>query len=204
MIELKPLTPVAAGHLRLVFDHPHEPDLLIKVMRPEMIEKRWGGPKRWYKRIPRALHYSGFLRELGEYVGLHARNPDGNAPVARTLGIVETDYGIGLVVERVRGPDGRPAPTLETLVRRDGITDAIRAHVATLHAELERYNVIVGDMHPGNLVYGADSRGGPRLVLIDGFGEKNVFPRNTLSRWMNQRHLRGWRARLARKLARLV
>ena len=149
MIELKSSTPVASGHLRLVYDHPMQRDCLIKVMRPEMIAKRWGGAGRWYKRIPRAQHYTGFVRELKEYIGLHARFPDGTPPIARTLGIIETDIGLGLVVERVRGGDDQPGPTLESIVRREGMAPWIVAALETFRADLFRYNVIVGDMHPG-------------------------------------------------------
>jgi hypothetical protein len=204
MIDLKPLTPVAAGHLRLVYDHPAQRDCLIKVMRPEMVAKRWGGARRWYKRIPRAQQYTGFVRELKEYVGIHARFPDGKPPIARTLGVVETDHGMGLIVERVRGPDEKPGPTLEALVKRHaGVPPWLEQALVEFFADLERYNVIVGDMHPGNLVYGEDSRGGPRLVLIDGFGEKNFIPRCTLSRAVNRWNTRRWVERLRRKMARL-
>ena len=201
MIELKSSTPVATGHLRLVYDHPSQRECLIKVMRPEMVAKRWA---RWYKRIPRARHYTGFVRELKEYIGLLARYPDASPPIARTIGIVETDIGVGLVVERVRGPDDQPGPTLEALVRRERMAPWIAAALAKFRDDLFRYNVIVGDMHPGNLVHGTDSRGGPRLILIDGFGEKHVFPHCTLSRTLNAWNTRRRYAKLERKLQRLL
>lgn len=205
MIELKSLTPVASGHLRLVFDHPIERDCLIKVMRPEMIAKRWGGARRWYKRLPRAVHYTGFVRELKEYIAIHARFPGANPPIARTLGVVETDFGLGLVAERVHDPRNAPGPTLEALVRAHrGLPAWLDQALDALVADLLRYNVIVGDMHAGNVVFGADSRGGPRLVMIDGFGEKHVVPICTLSRIANQRNTRRLGARLRRKIERIL
>src|SRR5690349_19836104 len=142
MIELKSSTPIAAGHLRLVYDHPSQPECLIKVMRPEMVAKRWA---RWHKRVPRAQHYTGFVRELKEYIGLQARLPGASPPIARTLGVVETDIGLGLIVERVRGDDGKPGPTLESIVRRDGMAPWVVAALEKFRADLFRYNVIVGD-----------------------------------------------------------
>jgi len=56
--------------------------------------------------------------------------------------------------------------------------------------------VIVGDMHAWNIVYGSDSRGGPRLILIDGFGEKNIIPMASMSRRFNARNT----ARLYRRM----
>jgi len=45
--------------------------------------------------------------------------------------------------------------------------------------------VIAADLHAWNVVYGEDSRGGPRLVMIDGFGEKNIVPHCSMNRAHN-------------------
>jgi PhoP regulatory network protein YrbL len=37
-------------------------------------------------------------------------------------------------------------------------------------------------------------------VLIDGFGEKNILPRNSISRWLNSRNTR----RLFRRLRKVL
>jgi len=81
MIELRTRTPIAIGQLRQIFEHPSDPGLLIKVVRPEAIAARWGGARRWYKRIPRALHYTGYVRELKEYIAIQARAPQGRLVV---------------------------------------------------------------------------------------------------------------------------
>jgi len=201
MIELSTRTPIAIGQLRKIYQHPDAPDLLIKVIRPEAIVARWGGARRWYKRIPRALHYTGYVRELKEYIAIQARTRDGNPPIARMVGIVHTDLGLGLVSEKVRDDSGAPGPTLAKLYEHNrGFTPGIEQALAVFLRDLQACNVIVGDLHAWNLVYGSDSRGGPRLVLVDGFGEKNIVPANSISRafnrWNNGRLYRRMRQQL--------
>jgi hypothetical protein len=180
-------SPLAVGQLRQIFQHPHEPDLLVKVLRPDAIARRWGAGVRWYKRLPRARHYTGYVRELKEYIATCARHPDRHAPIARIVGLAPTDLGLGLVVEKVRGSDGALAPTLATRYATEGgFSAAIEQDLAEFVHGLLACNVIVGDLHAWNLVYGTDSRGGPRFVMVDGFGEKLAIPLTSMSRRYNR------------------
>jgi hypothetical protein len=65
-------------------------------------------------------------------------------------------------------------------------------------------NVIVGDMHAWNIVYGSDSRGGERFVMIDGFGEKHAIPLSSMSRAMNRYRTKRVFARMLVRLQELV
>jgi hypothetical protein len=201
MIELASRTPIAIGQLRQIFEHPSDPHLLIKVVRADAIAARWGGARRWYKRIPRALHYTGYVRELKEYIAIQARAPRSNPPIALMVGIVHTDLGLGLISEKVRDEAGAAGPTLAKLYELNrGFTPWMEQALAVFLRDLQASNVIVGDLHAWNLVYGSDSRGGPRLVLVDGFGEKNIIPANSISRafnrWNNGRLYRRMRQQL--------
>jgi len=205
MIELRTRTPIAIGQLRQIFEHPSDPDLLVKVVRPEAIAARWGGARRWYKRIPRALHYTGYVRELKEYIAIQARTPQGNPPIARMVGIVHTDMGLGLVSEKVRDNDGAAGPTLAKLYEQHrGFAPWVEDALVVFMRDLQACNVIVGDLHAWNLVYGSDSRAGPRMVLVDGFGEKNIVPRNSISRFLNQYNNRRLFKRMRKQLVHLV
>lgn len=193
------------GHLRQVFQHPLQPDLLVKVMRADVVEARWGKTARWYKRRLRARHYTGYVRELKEYIASQARAGTGSVPICRMVGLVDTDLGLGLVSEKVRATDGGLAPTLAAVyVDERGFSTRVENGLARLLAELLEYNVIVGDMHAWNIVYGSDSRGGPRFVLVDGFGEKHVLPRSSMSHRLNAWNTRKLFARMRAQLVRLV
>jgi len=206
MLTLAHQPPLAIGNLRAIHQHPLEPQLLIKTLRPEAVARRYDAPGRWFKRLPRARQYTGFVRELKEYMALLARAPHGIAPIARMVGIVETDLGVGLVSEKVVDAHGALAPSLHALYRQNGGASAwTDAALDALLEQLLRFNVIVGDLHASNLVYGSDSRGGaPRLILIDGFGEKNLLPLKSLSRALNQRNTRRVYRRLREILTRPV
>ncbi len=202
VIALAHEAPLAIGHQRAVYQHPVQPDLLIKTMRPESIARRWNSRGRWWKRLPRARQYSSFVRELKEYVAAHARVAGANPPIARVIGLVETDLGLGLVCEKVRGPDGGLAPTLhDVYVRGGGAPAWADAALEKLLEDLLRHNVIVGDLNGANLAWGSDSRGGPRLIVIDGFGEKSFIPFSSMSPWFNRHFILRRYRRMLRRLA---
>jgi hypothetical protein len=182
MLPLRQTAPIATGHLRAVYQHPEQPDWLVKVMLPEAVANWRRAP--WYRRLARTGPYRGFVREFKEFLASrHAA--DGPSPIACVVGLAETDLGPGLVVEKVRGPDGGLAPTLDAWVRRDGFTPQVQAALDDFLAAMLAHNVIAGDLHAWNVVYGSDSWGGPRLVMIDGFGEKNTIPHCSMSRRHN-------------------
>lgn len=201
MLQLAQLQPLALGHQRVIYQHPHAPDLLIKTMRPESVARRWDAPGRWIKRLPRTRHYIGYLREIKEYIAAHART-DADPPLARIAGLAETDVGLGLVCEKVTGPDGGMAPTLfRCWLDSGGEPPWAREALEVFRDSLLRHNVIVGDLNAANVVYGSDSRGGPRLLMVDGFGEKSAIPLCSMSRRFNRHAIQRRYRRLLRDLA---
>lgn len=188
MLELSHLPVLARGQHRLIYEDPDDPSRLIKVMSPELVEQRWRGVLPWHQQRQRLRQYKGYLRELREYLALHARGLSGPSPLARTFGLVETDLGLGLVVEKLVGPDGALAPTALKLVEREGRAPWIERGLEQWLAGLLAHDVIVGDMNPRNVVYGSASGADPRFIMIDGYGEKNFIPRNSMSRVLNRRH----------------
>ncbi len=203
LLRLAGREPLAVGHLRYVFQHPGNRDELIKVMRADAVASRWNRKGRWAKRLPRTRHYIGYLRELKEYIAARARS-NGEPPIARMVGLVETDLGIGRVSEKVVGVDGSLAPTLAAVYERGSCTPALEAALDTFLGGLLDCNVIVGDMHAWNIVLGSDSRGGPRLVMIDGFGEKHAIPISSMSRAVNRYRTKRLYKRMLAQLERIV
>lgn len=207
-IDLAAREPLTVGRLRVIHAHPTHPDCLIKTVRPDVIEWRWGAAAPWYKRRVRTGQYTVFLRELREYLAVRAQHPANEIPIVHLMGLVETDLGVGLVVEKVRDANevhGALAPTLTTLCTAGGrIEPWVDDALAQLLDALLRCDVIVGDLHPGNIVYGMDSRGGPRFVVVDGFGDKNLIPRNSMSARTNMRHTQRIYLRMRRKLDNLI
>jgi len=204
-LQLKTAPVLATGQLRQIYQDPLDPRMLVKVLRADAIERRWGGRARWYKRLPRALHYGGFVRELKEYISTRARQPECDAPIARVVGIVDTDLGLGLVSEKVIAPDGGLAPTLASLYERErGFSASIDRELARFLDGLLACNVIVGDMHAWNIVFGSDTRGSERFLLVDGFGEKHLIPITSMSRRFNAHNTRKLYRRMREQVSRIV
>lgn len=202
MLRLADVEPLAVGQMRHVYRHPERADALVKVIRADMLEQRWGGARNWLKRRARARQYTVYLRELHEYVALRARDAHA-APIVRVHGLVETDLGLGQVVEYMRGEDGGLAPTLERLLARHGDAAWIRRGVDGLFASLLEHRVVLSDMHVGNIVHGCGDQGEPRFALVDGFGEKNVVPLCSMSAAWNARNTRRMHRRLMRQYSAL-
>ena len=198
-------TPLAVGHLRSVYQHPQHRDELIKIMRADVVATRWDGRGRWLKRLPRTRHYVGYLRELKEYIAARARAPGIDPPIARMIGVVDTDLGLGVVSEKVLDAQGALAPTLAVMYERArGFTPAMNVALDVFLEGLLACNLIVGDMHAWNIVHGTDSRGGPRFVMIDGFGEKHAIPLSSMSRTINRYRTKRLFARMLVRLRELV
>lgn len=201
MLTLATLQPLAVGHQRAVFQHPDARDLLVKVMRPEAVAKRWDAPGQWLHRLPRTRQYISYLREIKECIAAQTQ-ADADPPLARVVGLADTDFGLGLVCEKVRTADGDMAPTLyQCWFEHGGEPPWAARALAEFEAALLRCNVIVGDLNAANLAYGYDSRGGPRLLMVDGFGEKGVVPLASMSRRWNRHFIHRRYGRLLRDLA---
>jgi hypothetical protein len=187
---------LAQGNNREVYVHPADPDLLIKVIKPEVRARRAASnrfsTKRWKRRY---RHYLGFLRECQEHL---VSRVDGDAPPLfqqQLVGFVETDRGLGLVTRAERDRSGAYARSLRSLIedgRFDG--EARLALEACIQAVLAS-RVILTDLSPQNLVYAYSPEHGSHFVVIDGYGEKNFIPLNSLFACC---HRRSKRKRIAR------
>jgi hypothetical protein len=201
MLTLRGSTPVAHGHKRFIFEHPSDPTLLVKVMQPDVVEERWGSSstRPWYKTSRRYGQYMSLRRELSEYLAAAVKFPEGIPVLQRFAGVVDTDYGVGVIVEKLVGRDGELAPTLAKLARRDGVTPELLQKLAQFEEELIKYNIVVGKLHAHNLVL-AVREGEERFVVIDGYGETALIPIHTWSTRINTAHTRSRLKRLIRKL----
>lgn len=184
IIALRALQPLARGHKRLVYQHPLDDDLLIKVMS-HAAGRRWGAGARWYKLERRPGIYLGFYREVGEYLCVRATLPGPPPFIQRIVGFVETDLGLGLVVEKLRDQEGRLAPQLRSLVLRGGFSEEVARELDRLTEALLAHDVVLAKLNVRNVLRAWDASGS-RLVIIDGFGSKLAIPIDRLSKRVNR------------------
>lgn len=186
VLSLRDTEPLIEGARRRVYQHPGHERLLIKVLQPA--EATFASTQKVPLRIRRRYGiYRTYTRQIDEYIRLRARLRDEDLPIERFFGVVDTDFGLGLVVEKVVDRAGRLAPTLDALVTRHGLSPGLEERILRLRDEVLRLGIITGDLHGGNIVAGHDAARGDRLVIVDGIGTKTFIPVNSLSRYINRR-----------------
>ena len=200
-LKLKDTAFLAKGHSRLVYQHPLEPGYLVKVIRPEVIEKRWGSGTAWYKRKRRYGRFISYVREAQEYIVGCVATGDAPACFQKVIGFADTDLGLGLVTEAVRAPDGTLAPNIADLIERGWFGSIERRALGSFFEELLASPVTLSDLNLGALVYTGDVKTPGRFVLIDGLGTATILPLKTLSAYFNRRSKLGKRARLELRIA---
>jgi hypothetical protein len=202
---LKPLAvrdqePIAVGTSRLVYQHPSDPDLLVKVMRPDFLARR-NSRTRWYHRLKPTRMLSIFIRELREWLVLYSKGEKTGHSLEQVVGIYETDLGIGMLVRAVRDPAGRIAPRLDELLEAGQFDEDAARDLDAFCAAVAESAVTLGALKPGNIVYGVDGAGQRQFILIDGFGEGALIPLRgafpILNRLAKRQHVRRLRARCA-------
>lgn len=204
IIPLKDQKPVAKGRMRFVYPHPHDPRLIIKVIRPDVIDERWGSGQSWYKARRRFGQYISYMREIGEYIATYNRDGSSLAFTQKVVGLAETDLGLGLVLEAVLDSNGNLAPSLPTLIDRGLFNDEAKAALEIFIQQVLDSDVIVADLHGGNIVYACNAEGLHHFIMIDGLGLSNILPLKcvfpSLNRRSKLRHILRLRKRLADKL----
>ncbi|WP_263915538.1 PhoP regulatory network YrbL family protein [Achromobacter sp. 79A6] len=205
-LNLNDETPVAIGGDRHIFQHPHAPSLLVKVMdmqaRAVYLDAR---PfKRWYKQYQRESAYRVYLNEITEYVTTTTR-PSGvwQVPMARILGVAQTTLGLGLLVEKITDGQGNIAPTVADLARQGKMDADLSAQLDEFIEDLADAHVVLHDLSASNIACGQNADGKSGLFLIDGFGVLPLVPVYAWSKRLNrkriQRKYADMRAAMARR-----
>src|SRR5688500_11418267 len=85
IIELQQAIPLARGASRLGYAHPGGPELLIKVMRPEVLARHRSNLA-WKHRFKRARVLSVFIREIKEQLILDGKGEDSERFLQKVVG----------------------------------------------------------------------------------------------------------------------
>ena len=199
LLALRTAVPLARGTRRDVYQHPVDADLLVKVAgqgRPVLAREFGRQFSSWRRRLGlgRLGVRAEFRRELREIAALRSRLPALPDCIAAIHGVVETDLGPGIVVQKIRSRDGGLAPTLGAQLRRAGLDEARRRQILRAGDCITRSGVRLSNLALHNIVVAPDAAHGERLVLIDCVGEKTLVPVQRLCPWY-RRHLTAKRLR---------
>ena len=107
---------------------------------------------------------------------------------------------MGMIVEAARDREGNLAPTMLKLLTERRFDDKARAALERFTEKLLNSDIVVADVHPGNLVYAHNEEEGDHFVLIDGIGATTLIP---LKVWSRRANLASKRKKIA-KLRRAV
>ncbi len=191
---------VAAGGGRMVFQHPERPELLIKVLRPERLVANGANRDKWLRRLLRPLSrahrrfgpYREWFLEHEEYIAILNRTRTIPDFVAGYHGFVDTDRGLGMIVERITAPNGAIAPTLHKVLRADGEGMPLAPLIDALFDRVGAARAVLKDVTTRNIVLGVHPHDRSlRLVVVDGLSDPTVLRVKTWS----QAAYRHWLAR---------
>ncbi|MFP4640185.1 MAG: YrbL family protein [Guyparkeria sp.] len=187
-LKLSHLEPVAQGAQKLVFRHPDDPRVLVKVVNPRFIERR-DRKDRFYQKRRRIGHHRAFAREMIEHLVVRALHPGRLAPcpyMQNILGVVDTDLGTALLVEAVLDENGDLAPTLRDLVETNRFGPRERDALEEFLDWALDSNVLINDLSADNLAWHHDGH----FVMIDGLGDRAGIPIRAVSPWLNRLYKR--------------
>ena len=200
-IILSTCQPLFTGYQRLIFQHPAQEGLLIKVLRKDYVTAKFGPRASFHNRHRRCLQYHLFLKELREYLVVCVRSPECLPYLQTLVGLVHTDLGLGLVVGKIQGQDGCPGPKLSQVLRLGTLDAGRRQRLEHCLEALLNSEVVVDDLNLGNFVLGTDAAGEERFVLIDGMGGSTLIPLKGMlrlaNRWSKRRRFERLRAEIA-------
>lgn len=204
-LTLKDSSPIAQGGVRLVFPYPGDPSRLVKVMRPDKVASRYGNEGgTWFRRNRRHGEYILFVREIREYIAAYACHGISLPFVQRIRGLVETDLGLGMVLDAARDRKGNLAPTLAKVIFTGCFDQQAEEALATFLRQMMECDVVFADLHERNLVYAAGEDGKLQFVMIDGLGSSTILPLKSwfpsLNRSSKRKRIERLRKRVERRL----
>lgn len=181
LVLLSDLEPVALGGRRAVYVFPDKPDWLTKVAIPDRTPQAQSIHRSLLSRFFPDLVYKPILREIESELktALKIGLAISESPLARCMGIVQTDLGPGVVIEKISGKDSDVAPTLLSMSKAGQLTKPIIDELNEFSEKLFKLQVVTSDINLGNIVYGQRD-GTQAFFLVDGFWERNFIPVRSL------------------------
>ncbi len=198
MLQLSDQEAVANGAQKFVYRHPESSGQLIKVLNPNYIRhinQTWPLSTR-LRRLP---YYWLYAYELVEHMAVRDQNVADNQFIQKIIGLVDTDLGMGLVVEAVTKRNGELADSLSQLINDRQYNEMHHAALLQLIDWVNDNYVIIRDLTTRNVVWNEE---GGNFVIIDGIGSRNLPSFRMISKRYNARSNRKRTNKLREKVKR--
>lgn len=173
---------VAKGGGRLIYRCPDNPQIVIKLHKP-FRQKRF----MWLHELlrPRKRRFGPFLHsfiEVDEITAAVYRNGTLPSFTTQFLGFVQTDIGVGAMFEAVLGKNKKLAESLAQYATRTHQHSDMAQAIDTLWDDVIKSGIVVSDPKLANVVPIIEQHAEPRLVFVDGLGERTLIPIQSISR----------------------
>ena len=196
MIDLSGSQPFAEGGNRWCFQHPHNPNRCLKVVKPGVAEQRFA-ERAWYRRLRGPSVTNDNAQEARAYRqrAIIRGGPRICDHLPRFYGQHETTLGPANELDFI-GAGDQPAPTLDALLREHGLDEVLNARLEELATWLRQTQLLTRNLLPHNMVLHHDGDA-QRIYLIDGiappFSARILgLSKRWRSYWVERRIRRMW------------
>lgn len=187
-VKLSKKTNVANGCHRAIHLYPNFDNLLIKVRGSDKGHKGHSPFKTWmYKTFPATL-YRGFYTEihLELKTQLKANALNIKSPIAPTRGLVDTNLGLGMVMERIGPKEKVLGPTLRVLQDQNKLNNEKIKLLNNFAKSLFTLKIVCADINTHNIVWSEVHK---RFFIVDGFGDRNLIKLRTYIKFLRDKRV---------------
>ena len=205
--KINDLKQIGKGCSKIVFQHPHDQNKVIKIMNPERVSKFGGfnNHSKFKQRFAQGI-YRHFRRELIQYLQLCKLHYKANSfvfPVETPYGFVETNQGIGLVVEKIVSPN-QQGVTLYELCEQHLFEEKHEIALKYFFDACCDLHIVFGEVNIAGIMYTEQRNNKPEFVLVDGMGEKLFIPLRAMSKKINAHNIRKVEFNIRKKMEQLL
>mgnify|MGYP003596330796 FL=1 len=206
-LKINDLKQIGKGCSKIVFQHPHDQNKVIKIMNPERVSKFGGfnNHSKFKQRFAQGI-YRHFRRELIQYLQLCKLHYKANSfvfPVETPYGFVETNQGIGLVVEKIVSPN-QQGVTLYDLCEQHLFEEKHEIALKYFFDACCDLHIVFGEVNIAGIMYTEQRNNKPEFVLVDGMGEKLFIPLRAMSKRINAQNIRKVELNIRKKMEQLL
>ncbi|WP_323754331.1 YrbL family protein [Marinobacter sp.] len=179
MLDLSSKEPFAQGYNRKCYEHPLAPDRCLKILRPENMTARFQRASLAKKLLGKSRLNDNTQETLAhkqraiKHIVAKGQEELVWAHLPKFYGSVETSLGEANESELIRCAEGSIAPTLERLIKEQGLTPELHQGIEEFLSWMRKTKILTRNLLPHNLVV-SDRFDHPRLFLVDGLGAPTI------------------------------